>query len=62
MSETKTVVLVHPRGRQAGVTALPALAEALRQAGARVIECRLPADMDKLLDALQADALPVVLK
>ena len=57
MSAQKRVLLINP-------TAEPAtsgLADALRAAGAEVLELRLD-DYDAVLDALKQDWMPVVLK
>lgn len=62
MSETRSVALIHPQARQAGVALAPALADALRAKGAAVREYRLPRDLEAMLDAIQGHALPVVLK
>lgn len=58
MSDKKQIVLIHPGAERA----LPELAESLRRAGAEVSEFFLTEDHTKLLDALQGDALPVVVK
>jgi hypothetical protein len=58
MSESKRVVLIDPL---AGVACMPGLAEALRAAGAQVREMNLD-DYGALLDALEQDWMPVVLK
>lgn len=59
MSEAKRVVLIDPL---AGAARLPGLAEALRAAGAEVREMSLGGDFDGVLNALEQDFLPVVLK
>lgn len=59
MSGKKKVVLIHPR---ADKTAMPGLAEALREAGAEVEQHFLSGDYKALLDALDGDVLPVVVK
>lgn len=62
MSETRSVALIQPQARQAGASLAPGLADALRAKGAVVREYRLPQDLEAMLDAIQGDALPVVLK
>jgi hypothetical protein len=65
MSGKKKVVLIHPdsdRHSGAQQTGMPELAHALRRAGAEVAECFMTDDLAILLDALAADALPVVVK
>lgn len=57
MSTGKRVLLVNP----AAAPAMPGLAEALRAAGAQVREMNMN-DYGALLDALQQDWMPVVLK
>ncbi len=57
MSTEKRVLLVNP----AAAPAMPGLAEALRAAGAQVWEMNVD-DYGALLDALQQDWMPVVLK
>ncbi len=57
MSTGKKVLLVNP----AAAPALPGLAEALRAAGAQVQEMNMD-DCSALLDALEQDWMPVVLK
>ena len=59
MSEMKRVLLIHPRADQA---ALPELAGALRRAGAEVDEHFIKGDYSALLDKLEGDVLPVVVK
>jgi hypothetical protein len=59
MSESKRVVLIDPL---AGAARMPGLAEALRAAGAEVREISLGGDYGAVLDALEQDFLPVVLK
>ncbi len=57
MSTGKKILLINP----ASATAMPGLAEALRAAGAEVQEMHL-GDYGALLDALEQDWMPVVLK
>lgn len=57
MSTGKRILLVDP----AAAPAMPGLAEALRAAGAQVREMNVD-DYGALLDALQQDWMPVVLK
>jgi hypothetical protein len=57
MSEQKRVLLINPTAEPA----IPGLADALRKAGAEVLELRLDA-YDAVLDALKQDWMPVVLK
>jgi len=57
MSTGKQVLLINP----AAAPAMPGLAEALRAAGAQVREMNMD-DYGALLDALQQDWMPVVLK
>lgn len=57
MSTEKKVLLVNP----SATPAMPGLAEALRAAGAQVREMNLD-DYGALLDALEQDWTPVVLK
>ncbi|HUX32027.1 MAG TPA: hypothetical protein VMV78_15590 [Thiobacillus sp.] len=57
MNTGKKVLLVNP----AAVPAMPGLAEALRAAGAQVREMNTD-DYGALLDALEQDWMPVVLK
>ncbi len=57
MSTAKRVILINP----ATVPVMPGLAEALRAAGAQVREMNLD-DYGALLDALEQDWMPVVLK
>jgi|LakMenEpi03Aug12_release.lakeMendotaPanAssembly.Ray.scaffolds.fasta_scaffold6056556_1 hypothetical protein len=59
MSETKRVLLIDPLD---GAARMPELAEALRAAGAEVREISLGGDFGAVLDALEQDYLPVVLK
>ncbi len=59
MSTSKKVILIHPRPDRA---ALPELAEALRRAGAEVQQFFMTDDYSTLLDALEGDVLPVVVK
>ena len=59
MNGKRKVLLIHPRADQAG---LPGLADALRRAGAEVELHFLADDCTALLDALEGDALPVVVK
>jgi len=59
MSKIKRVLLIDPL---AGAAHMPGLAEALREAGAEVREIRLAHDYGAVLDALEQDFLPVVLK
>lgn len=55
----KKVLLIHPRPDR---PALPELAEALRRAGAEVEQHFLTGDYSALLNALEGDVLPVVVK
>lgn len=57
MSAQKRVLLINPTAESAA----PGLADALRVAGAEVLELRLDA-YDAVLDALKQDWMPVVLK
>jgi hypothetical protein len=57
MSDRKRVLLINPTA----APAIPGLAEALRAAGAEVLELQLDA-YDAVLDALTQDWMPVVLK
>ncbi|WP_296748953.1 hypothetical protein [Thiobacillus sp.] len=57
MSTEKRVLLINP----VAVPAMPGLAEALRAAGAQVRETNMD-DYGALLDALEQDWMPVVLK
>jgi DNA-binding transcriptional MocR family regulator len=57
MSTEKKVLLINP----AAVPTMPGLAEALRAAGAEVREMNTD-DYGVLLDALEQDWMPVVLK
>ena len=57
MSTEKRVLLIDP----AAAPAMPGLAEALRAAGAQVREMNTD-DYGALLDALEQDWMPVVLK
>lgn len=57
MSEHKRVLLINPTANPA----IPGLAEALRAAGAEVLELELDS-CDAVLDALKQDWMPVVLK
>lgn len=57
MSAQKRVLLINPTSEPA----IPGLADALRSAGAEVMELRLDA-YDAVLDALKQDWMPVVLK
>jgi hypothetical protein len=59
MSGTRKVLLIHPHADKAG---MPELAEALRRAGAEVEQHFLSDDCSALLDALEGDVLPVVVK
>jgi len=59
MSEKKKVLLIHPHADRA---ALPELAGALRRAGAEVKEHFMAGDYSALLDKLEGDVLPVVVK
>lgn len=59
MSGKKKVLLIHPH---ADCAALPELAESLRRAGAEVGEYFMMGDFSALLDALEGDVLPVVVK
>ncbi len=57
MNTEKRVLLVNP----SAASAMPGLAEALRAVGAQVREMNLD-DYGALLDALEQDWMPVVLK
>jgi hypothetical protein len=57
MSAQKRILLINP----ASGPAIPGLADALRSAGAEVMELKLDA-YDAVLDALSQDWMPVVLK
>jgi hypothetical protein len=59
MNGKKRVLLIDPL---AGAASMPGLAAALREAGAEVREISLGHDYDAVLDALEQDFLPVVLK
>jgi hypothetical protein len=59
MNARKKIVLIHTSPEQAG---LPGLAEALSHAGADVSEFVMTGDYDALLDVLEGDVLPVVIK
>lgn len=59
MNKTKRILLLDPL---AGAAHLPGLAEALREAGAEVREIRLTHDYGAVLDALEQEFIPVVLK
>jgi len=59
MSEKRKVVLIHPFADRA---CLPDLAEALRRRGAEVQQVFLSDDYSVLLDALENDVVPVVVK
>jgi hypothetical protein len=59
MSGSKRVVLIHPGPERA---CMPELADALRRAGAEVEQYSMTDDLGRMLDALQGDALPVVVK
>lgn len=58
MSEKKKVLLIHPHADRA----LPELAGALCRAGAEVEEHFMAGDYSALLDKLEGDVLPVVVK
>lgn len=59
MNTGKRILLIHARADRAS---FPELADALRKAGAEVEQHLLTDNYDALLDALQGDVLPVVLK
>lgn len=59
MNAGKKIVLIHTSPEQAG---LPGLAEALGRAGAEVTEFVMTGDYAALLDVLEGDVLPVVIK
>jgi hypothetical protein len=59
MNGKKRVLLIDPL---AGAACMPGLAAALREAGAEVREMTLAQDYGAVLDALEQDFLPVVLK
>jgi hypothetical protein len=59
MTGKKKILLIHPFGEQA---CLPELASALRRVGAELEEVFIGEDYTVLLDALEEDVLPVVVK
>ncbi|HNQ04506.1 MAG TPA: hypothetical protein PKH69_07820 [Thiobacillaceae bacterium] len=59
MNDKKKVLLIHPRADKPG---LAGLAPALRAAGAEVEEFFLRGDYPALLDALEGEVLPMVIK
>lgn len=59
MNGTKKIILIDPL---AGAARMPGLAAALRDAGAEVRELDLAEGYGAVLDALEQDFLPVVLK
>lgn len=59
MSARKRIVLIHTTPDQPG---LPGLAEALGRAGADVEEFVMTGDYAALLDAIEGDVLPLVIK
>lgn len=59
MSAGKKIVLIHTSPEPAG---LPGLAEALGRMGAEVTEFVMTGDYAALLDVLEGDVLPVVIK
>jgi hypothetical protein len=59
MSKKRKVLLIHP---VPGRACLPELADALRRAGAEAEDFFVTGDYSALLDALQDDVLPVVVK
>jgi len=59
MSAKKKIVLIHASPDQAG---LPGLADALNRAGADVTKFVMTEDYAALLDVLEGDVLPVVVK
>lgn len=59
MNGQKRILLIHPVPDRPG---LPGLAEALSRAGADVTQFFLTDDYAPLLDALEGDVLPVVVK
>lgn len=59
MNGARRILLIHPQGEPIG---LPGLAEALIRAGADVEEHFMTADFSTLLDALEGEVLPIVVK
>ncbi|MDO9226060.1 MAG: hypothetical protein Q8M09_17570 [Pseudomonadota bacterium] len=59
MSAKKRIVLIHTSPEQTG---MPGLAEALSRAGADVTQFVMTGDYAALLDVLEDDVLPVVIK
>ncbi len=59
MSAPRKVVLIHPRVDDPG---MPELTEALRRRGAEVEQLFLAGNFSQVLDAIEGDVLPVIVK